>query len=153
MRMYKLFSSECILKGTLLFKKFRLVIVLLFVNMIFYSGLPQTYEKIYRTIHDDFAIDAIELPDQSIIYIVNSGNFYDSDYSGKLFKVSSSGVLLDSVVLSIPNGYYLNRLTNIFSINESYSSKDSNLSHSSSTPSTFVLTFQRTSFFFGSCKK
>ena len=108
-----------VLLNALFLGNLKFISVILIIALFSELGVTQTYEKIFRTTQDDFAIDAIELPDQSIIYIVNSGNFYSSNYSGKLFKVSSSGLLIDSIVITIPNGYNLNRLSNIFSLNDS----------------------------------
>ena len=88
--------------------------VLLLVPTTIFS---QTFEKTYKTNEDDCSYEAIEVSNEYYI-AVNSGNYYNSDYQGKILKVNQYGKIIDSLYIPIHNEYISSDIWKLININD-----------------------------------
>jgi hypothetical protein len=71
-------------------------IFFIFVDCI----IAQTFEKHLRTSEDDIVYCAVEINNVETVFVLNSGNYNNSDYFAKIFIINShSGVYLDSTAI------------------------------------------------------
>ena len=97
----------------------RKVLYLTILFFLLYTfSFPQTFETWYETKNDDIAYDAIEL-DDSYIFTVNSGNYFDENYGAKLIKLDFNGEIIDSLNMILPDGYKLYSTFRLYLLNDS----------------------------------
>jgi hypothetical protein len=114
---YENYIGESAFSNTL----FQRLLSFLFIFFFFFAAkiiYAQSFELIYKTNFDDISTDAIETPDNSFVLTLSSGNFYEEDYQFKLIKISSEGLLIDSIEIVIPENYALKELYNIYQVND-----------------------------------
>ncbi len=80
-------------------------------------GFSQTFEKLYITESDDFSYDAIELDDSYIIQI-NSGDYFEQNFSLKYIKLNYEGEIIDSLNIAIPSEYEQYSTYKLFLLND-----------------------------------
>jgi hypothetical protein len=68
----------------------------------------QTFEKYIKTKFDDIVYNAVEIDDNHVVFVLNSGSYSDQIYDAKIYKLNTfSGEFVDSVdvVCSNPDYY------------------------------------------------
>ena len=81
-----------------------LLLTIIFLITVF--GITQTFEKYYKTSLDEIVYDAIEINYEEIIFVLNYGNYLNSDYQAKLFRLNHcSGEFTDSadIIFNYPD--------------------------------------------------
>ncbi len=90
-----------------------LILIFVYANTLF----AQTFEKIYRTNDDDCSYEAIEVSNEYFI-AVNTGNYYNFNYQGKILKVNKYGKILDSLYIPIHNGFISSDIWKLINISD-----------------------------------
>lgn len=95
-----------------------ILLTILFLITVF--GITQTFEKYHKTSFDDIVYDAIEINVEEIVFALNYGDYFNSDYNAKLYKINHfSGNYIDSCEIILNNiDYKLIDLGKVFFINQ-----------------------------------
>jgi len=90
------------------------------ILIISINSIAQTFEKHLRTSEDDIVYAALNFSDQEIVFVLNSGNYNNSDYYTKIFIINSqTGIYLDSTAIEFNYPEYkLNSISSIIFINQ-----------------------------------